>query len=365
MLLGPVLNLVNGPVLGDALKDPANRIHKVCALEKNDAKVVEELFLAILCRQPTPAEMNRCLAEFHNNKDDYTKLVKEHDKRAAALAAYEATLPKKQAAWEEKTRNSPLWITLEPDEVTSTGGATLTKQPDHSVLASGKNPTPETYFITVKTNDLKEISAYRLEVLADPSLPGQGPGRAPNGNFVLNEFKVYFSEDGDPKNFKQVKLINPKATFSQEGFAINLAIDDNLGTGWAIGPQYGKSQMAAFEARTRVGTPKGVLKFELIQQFNGKEHNIGKFRLSASTQKPPVPLQGLPENLAKIINTPTDKRSKQQQDTLTAYYRGQDAQLAELQRSVADLVVPPDARTMAAQDIAWALINSPAFLFNH
>jgi hypothetical protein len=365
MLLGPILNFVNGPVLGDALKDPANRIHKLCAQEKNDGKVVEELFLTILNRPPSPAEMNLCVAMFHNNKDDYAKLAAKHAKLVDALTAHVATLDKKQPAWEEKAKNTPVWITLVPEEATSKGGATLTKQPDHSIVASGKNPTPETYVITVKTDNLAEISAYRLEVLADPSLPAQGPGRAPNGNFVLNEFKVYFSEDGDPKKFKQVKLKNPKATFAQDGFAINLAIDDNLGTGWAIAPQLGKTHLAAFEAQTRVGTPQGVLKFELIQQYNGTEHNIGKFRLSATTQKPPVPLQGLAENIAKILNTPADKRTKQQQDTLTAYYRSTDTELAQLQRSVADLVIPPDSRTMAAQDIAWALINTEAFLFNH
>jgi hypothetical protein len=365
MLLGPILNLINGPVLADALRDPNNRIAKLCAQEKDDAKVVHELFLAILCRPPSAEEMNKCLAEFHNNKDDYAKLLKEHAQRVAALKEYEAALDKKQVAWEATAKDNPVWLTLEPDEVKSTGGATLIKQPDHSVLATGTNPSPETYIITVKTN-LTGISAYRLEVLADPSLPGKGPGRAPNGNFVLSEFKVYFSEDGDPKKYKQVKLINPKATFSQEGFGVNQAIDDNPGTGWAIAPQFGKTQMAAFEARIRVGnTSGGVLKFELQQFFNGKEHNIGKFRLSASTQKPPVPVQGLPENIVKILNTPAEKRTKEQQQAVTAYYRATDKELAQLQRAIADLVIPPDSRTMAAQDVAWALINSPAFLFNH
>ena len=54
MMLGPVLNLVNGPVVGEAIKDPNNRIAKILATEKNDAKVIEELYLAILCRPPTP-----------------------------------------------------------------------------------------------------------------------------------------------------------------------------------------------------------------------------------------------------------------------------------------------------------------------
>ena len=35
MMLGPVLNLVNGPTVGEALKDPNNRINKLAVEIKN------------------------------------------------------------------------------------------------------------------------------------------------------------------------------------------------------------------------------------------------------------------------------------------------------------------------------------------
>ena len=43
------------------------------------------------------------------------------------------------------------------------------------------------------------------------------------------------------------------------------------------------------------------------------------------------------------------------------------AQDAEYQRLAAEAakVPPADARVLGAQDLVWALINSPAFLFNH
>src|SRR5262249_28017031 len=140
----------------------------------------------------------------------------------------------------------------------------------------------------------------------------------------------------------------------QEGFSVNLAIDDNPDTGWAIAPQVGKYQIAVFEGRVRVGnTTGGMLKFEMLQKFNGKQHTIGRFRLSVSTQKPPVPFQGVPDNIAKILETPAANRTAKQREALTAYYRSTDAELTRLQKRVEELVVPPDARTMAAQDVAW------------
>jgi hypothetical protein len=364
MLLGPVLNLVNGPVLADAIKDPSNRIAKLVARETDDAKVVEELFLTILCRPPTPVEMNLCLAEFRNNDDDYRKLVAEGAKRAKALTEHDKKYMAKMPAWEKNLRENPAWIILEPDEMKAEGGTELTKQADYSILASGANPTPQTYTVTFKT-PVANITSYRLEVLADSKLPKNGPGRADNGNFVLNEFKVFYSPDGDPKNFKEVKLGGARATFSQGGFEIAKAIDGNLETGWAIDPQTGKTHVAAFDGKTKVGDPKtGVLKVEMIQKFAGKLHTVGKFRLAVSTQAPPVPFQAVPDNILKILDKAPEQRSKGEQDTLTAYYRGLDPELARLQRSVAELTVPANARTMAAQDIAWALMNTPAFLFN-
>lgn len=83
------------------------------------------------------------------------------------------------------------WTVLDPiSAASSQAGTILTEQPDHSILASGSNSGDNIYTITALTA-LTGITGIRLEVLTDPSLPNNGPGRAsPNGNFVLTEFKV-------------------------------------------------------------------------------------------------------------------------------------------------------------------------------
>ena len=191
----------------------------------------------------------------------------------------------------------PSWTVLKPETVAAIkGGAKLAKQPDGSVLASGKNVTPEKYTVTIKgSKALKGITAIRLEVLSDPSLPSMGPGRAGNGNFVLNEFVVTLGPDGKPMEAKPVTFTKAAATHSQDQFAIANVIDGKPDTGWAVAPQMGKTQMAVFELKEPLDIAEGMeLTVVLDQKFTGKDHNIGKFRLSATTSKPPIAFEGPP-----------------------------------------------------------------------
>jgi hypothetical protein len=210
------------------------------------------------------------------------------------------------------------------------------------------------------------ITAIRLEVLADSKLPGRGPGRAPNGNFVLSEFKVTAQPTNGTGKVKPVGLKNARADFSQNSFPVANAIDNNPKTGWAVADQLGRNHVAVFETKQPIANAEGSkLRFMLLQQFEGKDHNIGRLRLSVTTMKPPVPFEGLPDNIAKIIIIPAEKRTPEQKAVLVNYQRSTDPELGRLQRAVTELVVPADARALGAQDLAWALINSPAFLFNH
>ncbi|MBS1829950.1 MAG: PEP-CTERM sorting domain-containing protein [Acidobacteria bacterium] len=82
------------------------------------------------------------------------------------------------------------WTVLTPVSASGTNGPTLTILGDGSVLASGTNPSTSVYTIVALTS-MTGITGFRLEVLEDASLPGNGPGRQPsNGNFVLTEFEV-------------------------------------------------------------------------------------------------------------------------------------------------------------------------------
>jgi hypothetical protein len=65
-----------------------------------------------------------------------------------------------------------------------------------------------------------------------------------------------------------------------------------------------------------------------------------------------------------ILDTPAEKRTDAQKARLREMYIAQDPEYQRLQAEAAK-VPPSDPRVVGAQDLVWALINSPAFLFNH
>jgi hypothetical protein len=244
-------------------------------------------------------------------------------------------------------------------------GATLTINKDGSILASGKSDAIDIYTVAGLAETDKAITAVRLEVLADPSLPVKGPGRADNGNFVLNEFRLSAKPLDKPDAVAApIKLTATQQIFQQDGFPAANAVDGNPATGWATSPRFGQDNAALFKFQQPVSGPAGVAFTAVLEQRYGTNHVIGKLRLSVSTDPNPKlgsPLS--PEQIA-LLDTPEGSRTAAQQARLRDMYLAQDKEYQRLTAEAAN-VPPSDARVLGAQDLVWALINSPAFLFNH
>lgn len=58
VMLGQALNLVNGPTIANAIAAPENRIAELVERQSENTLLVEELFVSILCRPPTPEELS-------------------------------------------------------------------------------------------------------------------------------------------------------------------------------------------------------------------------------------------------------------------------------------------------------------------
>ncbi len=271
--------------------------------------------------------------------------VAQLEQEVAALNAPPASSDPREAAaeaeWEKNLMAKPAWTVIEPATIAAAAGTTLNKQPDGSILASGSAPAKDTYTITAKTA-LKAITAFRLEALADASLPAHGPGAAANGNFVLDEFKVTQTIAGASP--QPVALKTATADFSQAGFAVQNAIDGNPGTGWAIAPEFGKDHTAVFTTAAPAALDgQTTLSFVLEQQSPHVQHNLGRFRVSATTADPAsLPHDSAPEAVLAILRAPREQRTPAQQEQVLAYYRANDpkahaaqARLTSLQQVLA------------------------------
>jgi WD40 repeat protein/mono/diheme cytochrome c family protein len=453
--LSAVMALISGPTIADAIGNPQNGLAKLVAQEKDDGKLVDEIFMRILSRPARPGEQKAVLDDLKAigadqdvitgalqrretewkdleprlqkereeaiaktksdieawQKEIAPRLAEEEKKRQENIAArekdvkdHEAKLPETIAAWEKKQKKAGDWVTLVPSKADASQGAKLVVQPDLSIIATEKNGKGN-YVLTMPT-DLRGITSIRLEALEDGRLPTKGPGRAPDGNFVLVQFEVQAAPKAEPAKMAKVALQNARADFSQQNFEVAKAINgapDN-GTGWAVSPATGVTHWATFETKEPLGFEGGtVLTITMKHTFNTADFMLARFRISVTTT--PGAGLGLSDELRAILSTEADHRTDDQKNALAKYYQKVDAELAkknaalaeskrplpidphlkELQDSLAQVSKPvpldgalvqlrsdsaqstkqvADARLTAAQDLAWALINSPAFLFN-
>ena len=190
----------------------------------------------------------------------------------------------------EKRRVPEAWHALVPISSFAASGAQLTRQDDRSLLASGDNPSTETYTVVYRT-ELEDISGLRLELLPDASLPAQGPGRADNGNIVITDLNVTTAPHGDPGAATKLKFSRAAATFTQSGFAAENVIDDDPKSGWAIARKDGsvyvvpehdgrRAHHVSFDLAAPIsGSRNGILITATIAQHGVAGHNAGRSAL--------------------------------------------------------------------------------------
>ena len=223
------------------------------------------------------------------------------------------------AAWERgRAEGEVEWKVVEPRTFVSAGGATLTRQADGSLLAEGTRPERDTYTITA-TPPLSTLTAVRLEVLADPSLPKNGPGRQDNGNLHLSEFQVLLFEPGATQS-RGLPLVNPTADFNQTGWTIEHALDRNEKTAWGIHPAEGEPHRAVFQLNQAFEVPVGATLAFVLKQLHGEGHLIGRPRLSVTDVQPPERARVLPADIERILASPASQRSDDQRLALAAFH---------------------------------------------
>jgi hypothetical protein len=467
--LGPVMALVSGPTVGDAISDPNNAISQLVKSIPEDHKLVEELFMRILNRMPTANEINAVLAstagmdvehktlmtewsasemkmapeiarmeqernarittaetELDNYKKQQAPIIAKAEadrsqriqKAEAAVKGLADSSTPKQSEWEPYVDLSTEWQALDLEVGEIKGVQKIEKQPDGSLFVTsvpGEGNVDAIYNLKAKTQ-LKGITGIKIEALPDERLPSNGPGLSPDGNFVLTEFTVgqapLKEKQAAPTKAAKgnIKLLNPKTDFVQKDFSLDNSINGNKDVsdkGWAISPNTGGRHEAIFEcdAETTGFDEGSALTITMQQGFQRQRYQLGRFKIYVTTSARPLRF-GASQSLAQVLRVAPEKRTKEQQAVLrdgflfgySDYQKAKqglvaarkplpaDPKLAELETILADVQKPvtldpklvqlrrdsdlskqqlANKRLTAAQDLAWALINSPAFLFNH
>jgi hypothetical protein len=275
----------------------------------------------------------------------------EHAPYATALSNYERhELPARLAQWllDHNRASLPAWMIVTARSATSAAGANLTLEDDGSYLVAGKNADSDAYTFVVEA-PLEAITALRVEAMADPSLPKNGPGRAENGNFALSSLGVTSAPLSSPEPSSPVGLVRPRATFDEQGFPIAAAIDANAKTAWAIAPDVGRNHAAVFEFASPVAH-RGGSRLTIVLKFEGdKGHNIGRLRLALSAldlprlSASPLDLSSASElrladavkqtaEINQILGMPAEQRSAEQQAALRTWFATIDPEWQRLRQ---------------------------------
>jgi mono/diheme cytochrome c family protein len=283
----------------------------------------------------------------------------EQEKKRAALRAEIAAvelklktqtpeLDKAELAWEkEMQEQSGKWSAVNVLSAKSTGGATLTKQADQSLLASGEAPEFDEYLITARS-PLRKITGIRLEAMPDASLPRGGPGRDLYGHFVLSAIEAEL-------NGAEIKLTNGNwddglSRFEAKSFFEKTPMGQiaDRPRGWLINAMNDETRLS----RNAVFTPDKALslhqddELKIRLKFNagGLCQSIGRLKVWVTDTKKPLQLTGISARLRPVLSLPMAQRSEKQQKDLASRFReatplldDERAKLKELKTSLDSL----------------------------
>ncbi len=251
--------------------------------------------------------------------------------------------PEAFAAWQRDQRaklagdrSGEMWKVLTPVSFSSQNGATITLQDDLSLFVDGGNPVNDNYTVAL-TTDLQQITGLRLEALTHDSFTNKGLARSDSGNFVLTEIEV----EATPPNGQPIaaKIKSAAADFEQAGFPVRNAFDGKSDTGWAVHypSNMAQNRTAMFVFEQPIAAGSGTqLTVRLKHESVHRHHNLGRFRLAATTAAAPS-LDGKSDTPAEVIaalRVEPSQRSDEQTRALIDQYRKVSDEFQSIEREL-------------------------------
>lgn len=280
------------------------------------------------------AFLNNCVeASFVAFTDEEQTKV---DRILSAVNEIEESLKSQNPDWKDRIHSwalevrgdQPRWQELRP-EILSFDGQKFRLNDDNSIVSEGYAPVRASTTFQLEV-PVRAISGVRLELLTNPGLPANGPGRSTYGTGALSEFNLSIEPVDGSQSRTEVKWasvtadVNPieiplpppyfdgtieggdKRTTGPVAFAI----DGNSETAWTTdsGPATrNQSRKAVFVPENTFGFPQGTQLIFTLNHLHGGKHAdrkqnylMGCFRFSITTDPHPL-ADPLPAAIRELV----------------------------------------------------------------
>lgn len=286
----------------------------------------------------------------------------------------------RMAAWENEVASGSRteWTVIQPVvEDISTGGERYLPQKDGSFLCGGYQPTKHEVKMRIRT-DVKNITAFRIDMMNDPNLPAGGPGRSHFGSFGVTEFKVDAGPEGklapvkfatafadiEPAPETPVRdCFNEKKPVRRVIGPASYAIDGSDETAWSneIGAVRRNRECAITFVQEKPVSQDGPvdLLIRISQKHGGwnsddlQGNALGRFRISIASTTPDR-FDSLPKLVRDALLASREKRTPSQTAAIFSHWRttvsewsAENAEIEALWKSMPDGVTQ---MTLTARD---------------
>lgn len=237
------------------------------------------------------------------------------------------------------------WIVLNPKEWHSQP-MKFEKQEDLSLLGAGDVGSSSVLRVWVDIA-LTNMTGFRLEALNHSNLPFKGPGLDGNGEFQLCEFTVeatplteLMGPNVGSTNFvattNRIHFARGLADAWADGGHITNAIDGNTTNGgWHTGFTFGRrnaERRAVFQCDQPFGFPGGtrllLTLFSKPKDSKLSNFQIGRVRLSTTSQAGPLRVDPLSERQRAFLSIPSRERTAAQRAELRRVFRESRSEFA-------------------------------------
>ncbi|HUQ91515.1 MAG TPA: PSD1 and planctomycete cytochrome C domain-containing protein [Bryobacteraceae bacterium] len=243
-----------------------------------------------------------------------TALQAEIDSLDQQLKTHTPELAAAQTAWESAVRRASAdWAPLSPDSAVSLGGSKLEKLEGGSILASGRNPSSDTYVIEASLLQ-GGITAIRIDALPHATLPRGGPGRDAYGNFFLTQVEAEAITAGAAQSIRIGKAFVDDGKIDDKRFKQLWTVD-------ASRDEVRFARQLVLLAASPFGAPGSKLRIRIRQTSEAGGQGLGHFRLSVTSSSEPGLITQLSARNRDLLAIPEAARTERQKRDLAENYR--------------------------------------------